>query len=84
MISLKERIESAYEQVNPERIVFTDRKWNKKMRPLSIIWIALVVATSGWLYWQGYDWALPLLTLVWMGLVILGFYAFINTMQKNS
>jgi hypothetical protein len=84
MIYLKERIERVYENVNPEKIVFTDKKWNKKIKPLPIIWIILVTPIFGWLYWQNYDWVIPLLTLVWMGLGILGFYAFINTHAKEQ
>lgn len=84
MISLKERIEQAYESVSPEKLIFTNTKWNRRIKVLFFVWAILTLPLIAWFYWNKYDWAMPIVAIVSLGVGLFGFYFVINTHAKKQ
>ncbi|MFZ6014377.1 MAG: hypothetical protein ACOYXT_28820 [Bacteroidota bacterium] len=84
MISFKNRVEEAYDQVSPFKLVFTNKKWNSWERPLYIVWIVLMAVVALLLnLTDSPPWTVPAALIVWVCLTLLGFYTFTNRHAKK-
>lgn len=82
MISIKDRIESAYDSVDPDNMVFTDKRWN--IRTKLMAWLFAIVGISGILIPQYINFKLgSMLALFWFMFGTLGFYIWVNSHAKT-